>query len=336
MKKVNWGIIGLGKVAEVFAKSISNSDSSNLTAISSTNFNKLEKFRKNFHINDNLCFLEYEDLINSKEPDIVYISLPNSMHYKFIKKCIEKGKNVIVEKPATLNFKEINELKYLINEKKIFFGEAFMYRYHPKIDYIINAIKQGKIGNLLSMETVFGVKMLKKKFFGLFYKEVNFDDRLFNTSLGGGVILDMGCYPTSMSILISRLKQEFKTFNLIRIKKNFLENDIDIHAEAEIVFDNGFQSKIKTSFIKNLGSYSIIRGDEGEIKITDTWLNKSDEILINNNKVFFPIKNNDIYIHQIESINQSILNNKIINAYPGMSLNETCTNMKILDEWRTN
>ena len=104
MKKLNWGIIGLGAIAQKFSEAFAQTSNSLLLAVASNNPQKLESFKKQFFIEDKFAFKNYEDLINCKEVDIVYIALPNSFHFYWIKECIKNNKNTLVEKPATLNF----------------------------------------------------------------------------------------------------------------------------------------------------------------------------------------------------------------------------------------
>ena len=130
MNKLNWGIIGLGAIAQKFSEAFVQTSNSKLLAIASNDNQKLENFKKEFFIEDKFAFKNYEDLINCKEVDIVYIALPNSLHFHWIKECIKNNKNTLVEKPATLNYDEVQTVKKILNNKSIFFGEAFMYRYH--------------------------------------------------------------------------------------------------------------------------------------------------------------------------------------------------------------
>ena len=99
MEEINWGIIGLGNIAEKFIEGFKNVENAKLKAIASKNSDKLDKFKKRFNLDDNYCFSNYTDLIESKDIDIVYITLPHSMHYENILKCFKKNKNVIVENP---------------------------------------------------------------------------------------------------------------------------------------------------------------------------------------------------------------------------------------------
>ena len=339
MKKLNWGIIGLGSIAQKFSEAFAQTSNSLLLAVASNNSQKLKTFKKQFYIEDKFAFKNYEDLINCKEVDIVYIALPNLFHFYWIKECIENNKNTLVEKPATLNYAEAKSVKKILGDKNIFFGEAFMYRYHPQIDYILELIKNDTIGSLISMESSFGENILTKKKFIFFEKKKKImeNDRRFNKKLGGGCILDLGCYPTSFSLLINAVinKTDNSDFLLSNISKNVGETGVDIHSSADLSFKNGFKSKVEASFQKNIGRKSTIKGNMGEIIINNTW-NGSDNVIVKkkSNNEFKKFDNNkSLYSYQIEKISKNILDGNKRVEYPGMNFDETLLNMKIIDEW---
>ena len=97
MKKINWGVIGLGNIAQKFLGSFSEVHNSNLLAISSNDDLKLEQNKIKFGIKNEFAFKSYEKLIQCDHVDIVYISLPNSMHFYWINKCIENEKKFLIE-----------------------------------------------------------------------------------------------------------------------------------------------------------------------------------------------------------------------------------------------
>ena len=171
MEKVNWGIIGLGKIAEVFSNAFEEAENAQLLAVASREQKKLNHFKDRFNLKNKFLFDNYEDLISCNDIDIVYIALPNSLHHQWIIECIKNKKNILVEKPATLNFATAIDIKKNLENKNLFFAEAFMYRYLPQINLVINAIKNKEIGNLLSIETSFGMNLLTKKKFFLFNKK---------------------------------------------------------------------------------------------------------------------------------------------------------------------
>jgi predicted dehydrogenase len=338
MKKVNWGIIGLGGIAEVFSDAFDEAENAQLLAVASREPKKLDYFKDRFNLENKFLFNNYEDLILCSEVDIVYIALPNSLHHRWIIECIKNKKNILVEKPATLTFADTTDIKKNLNNNNLFFSEAFMYRYLPQIDLVINAIKKKEIGNLLSMEASFGVNLLTKKKFFLFNKKkkINRESRIFNKNLGGGCIFDLGCYSSSFSLLIASLldNHNINNLKLINIQNEIGETGVDIDSCAELLFENGFKSIIRASFKRNLGNKSIITGDKGSLIINDTW--KGNKIIKKTDNFNEELKLNtfkNIYTHQIIKISNNIINKENKPNFPGMNLDETILNSKILEKW---
>ncbi len=339
MEKINWGILGLGEIAQKFSDGFKETTNSKLLAVSSKNSEKLKSFESKFNIEKKYLFNEYEDLINCKDIDVIYIALPNSLHHRWVIKSIQNKKHVLVEKPATLNFMEIKDIEKNLINKNLFFGEAFMYRYLPQINLVINIIKNGEIGNLLSMKSLFGINLLSKKKLLFFNKkkEIDPNNRLFNKKLGGGCILDLGCYPISFSILVNSLigKINENDLKILNVKKEIGETNVDIDSYTNISFNHKFISEIGASFKKELGTMSEIKGDKGIIRINNTWLGGNGIIKIkDNNHHLIEIKNDkNIYSYQIQNISQTISKGAFQPQFPGMTLKETLLNMKAIDEW---
>ncbi len=337
---VNWGIIGLGNAAKNFANAFNFTKNSKLLAVSSRVQKKIDEFKNSFNLRNEYCFENYNDLLNCTDVDIIYIALPNSFHYEWIIKCINKGKNILVEKPSTINFSQIQKVENLLKDKDIFFSEGLMYRYHPQISKVIELLRNNIIGNLISMESFFGHKIFKnKKIFGIEIGKIKKDNRLYNKELGGGAILDLGSYPVSMGILIASLNSKIsvKDTKVCKIKNINSSTEVDIDSFAEINFNNNFKCSVGASFIQDIGKKTKIIGTKGEIILEDSWTPKNfSKIKING------IKNetikikcaSDIYSDQINSISNSILQNKNKPNFPGMTLTESVENMKILDKWR--
>jgi predicted dehydrogenase len=340
MKQVKWGIIGLGGIASKFADGFQFTKNARLFAISSKNENKLLEFKNKFQIDKNFCFSNYESLLECKDLDVVYIALPHSFHHEWVIKSIEKKKNILVEKPATVNFSQMENIKNNLKNKNIFFSEAFMYRYHPQIPKIIDLLKNKIIGNLISMESFFGFDALaRRKIFGVkFKKKPNKYDRLFSKELGGGAILDIGCYPVSFSILVASLisKIDFNRIEVLNKKKEIGPTGVDMNSFAELNFGNNFKSKVIASLTKNLGKKTKIIGTKGELIIEDTWSPTNISLInvIGKNKETIKIKcHNNVYAYEIDTLSTCILENRKEPNFPGMTINETLENMKILDKW---
>jgi predicted dehydrogenase len=341
MDQVNWGIIGLGAVALQFAKSFKFTNNAKLLGIASKNFDRLNKFKEEFSIANDYCFNNYQSLLENDEIDIIYIALPTSLHKEWIIKCLSNKKRILVEKPATINSSEIIDIKKNYFNKNFFFTEAFMYLYHPQVKKILEIINSGEIGKLISMESSFGQDILtKKNIFGFKKrKKLNPENRLYNKKLGGGAILDLGCYPVSFSTLIASLVSNID-YDKIEISNKIKEigsTGVDLDSYMKLKFENGFTSFVSASFTKNLGKKTKILGSKGELIIEDTWTAQPAKIFLkkkNEENIVININSNEnIYVYEIENVSKHVLDNNTEVDFPGLKIDDIVGNMKIIDKW---
>ena len=336
---INWGIIGLGRIANDFALGFNDLKNANLLSVASKTQKNLIEFKNKFNIDEKYCFSNYEDLIACDEIDIIYIALPHNLHFEWIVKCLENNKKVLTEKPATSSLKDMKKINEILDNKKIFFAEGFMYRYHPQTTKVLSLIKNNEIGDLISMESNFGINLIEKRnIFGFKRIKINKKNRLFNKSLGGGCILDLGCYPTSLSVLIAKLKDPNNLkVELKNSKIEYSSTDVDIDSYVDLHFSNGFTSSIGCSFKKNLGKSTKITGTRGSIDIEDSWHCFPMKIKINDKAITEDqFKFSNIFSYEIESISNSIENKKNEPDYPGISRHDTEINLMMLDKWKSN
>lgn len=131
---------------------------------------------------------------------------------------------------------------------------------------------------------------------------------------------------------------DYTNFETKVLNREIGETDVDINSEAQIIFQNGFKSNVKASFKHNLGNNTLVKGKKGEINIKNTFLG-IEEIEVNLKNKKYKINrriNRNIYAIEIENISQSILEQKNDVLYPGMKIEETFVNMKILENWKNN
>ena len=279
MTKINWGIIGLGTIAKKFAGGFSNLDNASIKAIASKKKENLDLFKKKFQIQDEFCFENYIDLIFCKDIDIIYIALPNSFHAEYIVEAAKSCKNILVEKPAVTNFKDLKEVKQIISKNNIYFTEGLMYRHLPYFDYIKKIIVSNSLGKLLKIESSFCAKIYKQiNFFGFKINKPNYLHRLFNKDLGGGSILDLGCYPVSLVSFLNLITYnvDIESIKIIKVDKEICESGVDIYSNIELNFDDKFISNIKCSFKDKPDQSTVIYFENGTININDTWTPKEN------------------------------------------------------------
>ena len=117
MKKVNWGVIGTAGIAK--GQTIPGmvlAENCNLYAIAGRSIGKAEEFQKEFGFEK--AYGDYEALLKDPDVEAVYIPLPNTLHYEWIKKALQHGKHVLCEKPLVPTAKEAEEIQQMIDAFK--------------------------------------------------------------------------------------------------------------------------------------------------------------------------------------------------------------------------
>jgi len=133
----------------------------------------------------------YDNLLENYNLDAVYIPLPNSMHFEWVKKALYIGINVLVEKSLSCNLKQVKELNHLAKEKNLVLLENFQFRFHSQLNYITKLLDKGTIGDIRVFRSTF-----------CFPPFPSTDNIRYKKDLGGGALLDAGAYPIKLSQLI--------------------------------------------------------------------------------------------------------------------------------------
>ncbi len=156
-----------------------------LAGIASRDRAKAESFAKHFGIAK--AYGSYDELLSDPEIEAIYNPLPNHLHAEWTIRAASRGKHVLCEKPLTLNVAEARRVREARDEYKVKVGEAFMVRTHPQWLRAREMIRGGRIGKLRSAMGWFG------------YFNVDPANVRNMADIGGGALLDIGCYPITMS-----------------------------------------------------------------------------------------------------------------------------------------
>jgi predicted dehydrogenase len=326
----NWGVLGYGAASKNFCFSFKEESNIKLYGIASVSkfndINKLNKIKCKKYNN-------YDDLINDPKINIIYVGTANFLHFECLKKIVNSGKNILVEKPSCLKFEELNSLTNLIKEKKIYFKESILYLSHPLAEIIRKMVNNNEIGKVYEIRTKFGFNFNKKKFF-FFKKKKN--NNLFSKIKGGGAIYNYGHYPLST---LFAFFNHIKTPKIINIDNNSnLIDGVEAHCKTTLNFDIGLSIKSEISLIKNLNSFVEILGERGSIYVDNPWLPNEFFTIIKNNK-----KNRREYKFQEK---QSLLELEKKNIYDdylnfadepsvkGADLKSSLMYLKYIDQWK--
>ncbi|MGJ8733199.1 MAG: Gfo/Idh/MocA family protein [Cellulophaga sp.] len=257
---MNWGILGCANIAiSSVIPAILRNDSTAKITLSTRNLNNVKA--KTRHLKCDIVE-GYDNLLNTENIQLVYIPLPTGLHYQWVKKAIELGKHVLVEKSATNNYLEAQELIALAKKKNVAVVENFQFQHHSQHQYIFNLINNNEIGEIRSFRSSFG--------FPTFDRSSNIR---YKKELGGGSLLDAGAYVLKASSFIMGNGFEVKSAFL---KMNneldvdwfggaFLVNkEKDIFSEVAFGFDNFYQCNYE------------VWGSKGKITSTRAFTAKAD------------------------------------------------------------
>ena len=323
---VKWGVIGAGQMAKVFARSIKEVSNANLVAISSKNKDKLESFGNEFKIDHKLRFKTYEDICKNNEIDAIYISTLNNTHLDLIKLAANNNKNILCEKPFCLNLNEALEIQKVLKESNSKFFEAIAYLSHPQTSQIFNLLNNNEIGEIKSIESSFGFKVRK----------IDPQSRLFNKDLGGGAILDVGCYPLSF---ISLFLEKDSNIDFKDITGEVCHTNVDIEAAADLIINNKIKCKINVSLKKYFKNNSIIKGTKGTMIINFPWLPDKKVYLeiFNKDRYYKMFVNSDltVYANQIQKVSEEFKKEENT-EHKLFDISKSFKNMKYLDYWIKN
>jgi len=190
MKKLRWGVFSTAKIGlEKVIPAMMQGEYCEIVVIASQSLEKAQLAANQLGI-PKACG-SYEDLLSDTEIDAVYIPLPNHMHVPWAIKALEAGKHVLCEKPIGLSTVEAEKLLDASRRyPKLKVMEAFMYRHHPQWHKAKLMVKEGAIGRLQTIHS--------------FFSYYNTDPRNIRNmaNIGGGGLMDIGCYCISLARFI--------------------------------------------------------------------------------------------------------------------------------------
>jgi predicted dehydrogenase len=190
MRKVHWGVIGTGKIGTVkVIPAMQRGELCAIDAMASRDVGKAQQCAAALGIPR--AYGSYEALLADPAIEAVYITLPNHLHVEWSIRAIEAGKHVLCEKPIGLDAADAERLLAAASlHPRIKVMEAFMYRHHPQWEQAVSLVRNGGIGDLRAIHSVFA------------YHNVDPQDIRNQRAFGGGGLMDVGCYNVSLSRLI--------------------------------------------------------------------------------------------------------------------------------------
>lgn len=285
-----------------------------VVALASRDLQRARQLAGELHIP--MAFGSYEELLSSEEVDAVYIPLPNHLHVEWSLKAIAAGKHVLCEKPVALSYNEsLKLLNFAAEHPGIKVMEAFMYRFHPQWQSAKKLVEFGRIGTLKTIQSVFA------------YFNNDPANIRNQVEMGGGGLMDIGCY----CISLSRYIFNSEPVRVIGIIENDPDTATDRLTSGIMDFGNG-TSTFTCSTQLTPFQRVFIYGTEGCIEIeipfnappnkaTRTWIHSPN----GNEEIVFDAV--DQYTLQADAFSKAIIHNLPVPT----PLSDAANNMRIIE-----
>ncbi|HEY6632218.1 MAG TPA: Gfo/Idh/MocA family oxidoreductase [Rhizobiaceae bacterium] len=317
---LRWGVIGTAGIARSqVVPAMQASSNGRVTAVAGRDPKRSAEFARAFGIKE--VFASYEALLLSPDVDAVYIPLPNSLHAEWAMKAADAGKPVLCEKPLALDAAQARRVADHFAAKSVPLMEGFMYRFHPQNMHALKLVGDGAIGEVREVRAHLSVDIMADA-----AGNVRFDK-----TLGGGSLLDMGCYAVSAARrFLGEPVAALATFDVDA------KTGVDVAASAVLEFPGGRSALVSSSFrAGGQGFYQVI-GTEGVIDVPRAFIpgmgSRAAEGLVivsdpdgHRNERSFPPANH--YRLMAEAFAEAVLSGKPVPYPPEDAVN----NMRALD-----
>lgn len=312
--KISWGVISTANIGRwAVNPAIQAAVNGELTAVASRDANVARDFAEEWNIPESHG--TYDDLLANESVDAVYIPLPNSLHREWAIKAVQAGKHVLCEKPLGLTEAECLEMNDAADEYGVKFMEAFMYRFHPRTERVLELIQAGTIGDLRMIHSAFTFRLTKP------------DNIRLRPDLGGGALMDVGCY----CINISRTAAGREPIE-VHAMVSRAESGVDAMMAGTLRFSDDLLATFECGLnTKRRESYEIA-GTDAYLSVPDAFLPGKGDAIIEEHRdegdpIMHTIAGVDEYQCMVEHFGDCIIND----TEPRYAASEAALNMRVIE-----
>jgi len=194
----------------------------------------------------------YDSLLADPTLDAVYLPLPSALHGEWMLKALAAGKHVLCEKPFAANAEEAERVADAASDTGLVVMEGFHYRYHPLMHRLVEIVRSGDIGELVSVSSSLCIPLPPS------------GDFRWRAELGGGSTMDVGCYP--IHLVRTLAGQEPAVTDAIARASH---NGVDRYLRADLRFPSGATGRVTSSMwsLHAVDSSATVRGTRGSIRM---------------------------------------------------------------------
>jgi xylose dehydrogenase (NAD/NADP) len=249
LRKIRWGVLSTSNIARAAViPAIQHSANGELAAVASRDKQRAHDFAAKLAIQ--MSYGIYDALLSANDVDAVYIPLPNSLHREWTIKAAEAKKHVLCEKPLAMNATECADMDAAARRNGVKLMEAFMYRFHPQTQKVLDLLQAGAIGDLRLIHSAFT------------FRVTNPANIRLQPELGGGSLMDVGCYCVNIARTIAGREP-----TNVQAYASWSSSGVDDQMVANLQFSNDLLAQFDSSLTLSRREFYQVVGTEGVIDV---------------------------------------------------------------------
>ena len=311
---LRWGVLSTANIGRAAVNpALQASRNGVLSAVASRDADRANAFAREHGIPR--AYGSYEDLIDDPDIDALYIPLPNSLHRDWVIHAVRAGKHVLCEKPLALNADDCFEMAAAAEEAGVKLMEAFMYRFHPRIERVVDMIRDGHIGEIGAVRSTFTFRLRSP------------DNIRLDPSLGGGSLLDVGCYCVNVSRTIVGEEP-----HAVQATAQWTERGVDEAFAGLLHFPGGAVAHFDRALTLERCERFEVAGSDGYLEVDRAFLPGTDDVVIEDvrgreGRTSHTMSGDDEYRLMVEHFADCVLHDRPV-RYP---VSEAAANLRTIE-----
>ena len=278
---LRWGVISTANIGRAAVNpSIQASSNGELVAVASRSDEAARAFAEEGEIPRH--YSSYEALLGAEDIDAVYIPLPNNMHKEWSIRAAEAGKHVLCEKPLALDAAECEEMEAAAEEHGVKLMEAFMYRFHPRSQRVLEMVRDGVVGEPKTIRSAFTFRLNRP------------DNIRWMPELGGGALMDVGCYCVNVSRTIAGEEPAE-----VQATASRADTGVDDHLVGILRFPGGVVAHFDCALTMERCEFYEVAGTEAGLRVPAAFLPGTADALIEEHR-----GRGDAVVHTVDGIDE--------------------------------
>jgi predicted dehydrogenase len=260
--RLRWGVISTANIGRAAVNpAIQASRNGELVAVASRDAERARLFAEKAGIARH--YGDYAALLEDDGVDAVYIPLPNAHHLEWTVRAAEAGKHVLCEKPLALDEAQCLEMAAAAADHDVQLMEAFMYRFHPRTERLLKRVRDGDVGRVRMIRSSFTFRLTRS------------DDIRWSAPLGGGALMDVGCYCVNVSRTLVGAEPV-----QVAARAVWADSGVDAELVGSMVFPDDVIAHFDCALTMERNEFYEVAGTDGTMRVPASFLPGADDVPI--------------------------------------------------------